>query len=221
MHEIKDVRLQEVYDTGEDESKSRREFAEEFRRQSPLEITNASSPATAAANNNNSNSSNASTSKQPSPYVLKTLRPDLPSDEHHKGIVDLAVESQFLSALNHPHILALRASSNSDPLESRYFVILDRLISTLDKKLKQWRRDVGLHCGYWCGRCLGYRCARGHVLHGIWMERFMAARDVACALEYLHGQNIVYRDLVSWRCCVVILYWTLLTCVSYLNSMFF
>lgn len=197
VHEIKDVRLRDVYDTGEDESESRREFAEEFRRLSPLEIAGASSSTSTAATNNNNNSTSASTSKQPSPYVLKTLRPDLPADEHHKGIVDLAVESQFLSALNHPHILALRASSNSDPLESRYFVILDRLISTLDKKLKQWRRDVGLHCGYWCGRCLGYTCSRGHVLHGIWMERFTAARDLACALEYLHGQNIVYRDLVS------------------------
>jgi serine/threonine protein kinase len=27
------------------------------------------------------------------------------------------------------------------------------------------------------------------------MERFKVAKDVASALEYLHGQNIVYRDL--------------------------
>jgi serine/threonine protein kinase len=29
------------------------------------------------------------------------------------------------------------------------------------------------------------------------MERFAVARDVASALEYLHAQNIVYRDLVG------------------------
>ncbi len=38
------------------------------------------------------------------------------------------------------------------------------------------------------------------MLHRIWMERFEVARDVASALEYLHKQDIVYRDLVRSRC---------------------
>jgi len=191
VHEIKDVRLQDVYDTSEDESRSRAVFAASFRQSSssPLEITGSSTSSTSTA------TTAKKTTKQSSPYVLKTLRPDLPEDEHNKGIIDLAVEAQFLSSLKHPHILSLRASSNSDPLESKYFVILDRLISTLDYKLKVWRRDVGMNMGYWCGGCVGYCCARVHVLHRIWMERFTVARDVASALEYLHGQNIVYRDL--------------------------
>lgn len=33
------------------------------------------------------------------------------------------------------------------------------------------------------------------MLHRIWIERFTVARDIASALEYLHGQDIVYRDL--------------------------
>jgi serine/threonine protein kinase len=188
VHEIKDVRLQEIYDTGNEEAASRAEFAASFKNSksvNSLEIAAAATTSTSGTNQ----------TAPPSPYVLKTLRPDLPEDEHNKGIIDLAVEAQFLSSLSHPHILSLRASSNSDPLEARYFVILDRLVSTLDHKLKIWRRDVGINMGYWLGSCLGYCCARVHVLHRIWMERFKVAKDVASALEYLHGQNIVYRDL--------------------------
>jgi hypothetical protein len=192
VHEIRDVRLQEIYDTGNDEAASRAGFAASFKNNKTaqsLELTSLSVTTVTS-------SSSGGAKTAPSPYVLKTLRPDLPEDEHNKGIIDLAVEAQFLTSLSHPHILSLRASSNSDPLEARYFVILDRLVSTLDHKVKIWRRDVGVNMGYWLGGCIGYCCARVHVLHRIWIERFKVARDVASALEYLHGQNIVYRDLV-------------------------
>ncbi|EED96300.1 predicted protein [Thalassiosira pseudonana CCMP1335] len=147
VHEIKDVRLQEIYDTGNEEAQSRADFASSFSSNQTTEL--APNPTTTTAT--------PSTSSQ---YVLKTLRPDLPEDEHNKGIIDLAVEAQFLASLSHPHILSLRASSNSDPLESRYFVVLDRLVSTLDHKLKVWRRDVGINMGYWFGGCIGYCCGR-------------------------------------------------------------
>jgi len=174
VHEIKYVTLQDIYDTGNEEAASRAAFAATY-------------DTTGDANGNN---------KPPAQqFVLKTLRPDLPEDEHNKGIIDLAVEAQFLAALSHPHILTLRGHANSDPLESRYFVILDRLVSTLDHKLKLWRKDVGINMGYWFGPCFGYCCGSPHVIHRIWMERFTVARDIASALEYLHGQNIVYRDL--------------------------
>lgn len=195
VHEIRDVQLQEIYDTGNEEAASRASFAAAFDA-SPDDDDGgggASSSSTMPNDNNNNHKKPNRTSRQL--YVLKTLRPDLPEDEHNKGIIDLAVEAQFLAALSHPHILSLRGHANSDPLESRYFVILDRLVSTLDGKLKVWRRDVGINMGYWFGPCFGYCCGRNHVLHRIWTERFEVARDIASALEYLHGQDIVYRDL--------------------------
>ena len=172
VHEIQHVKLQEVYDTGAEEAKLRAELA--------------------ASINDEINNEGTNTNAK---FVLKTLRPDLPEDEHNKGIIDLAVEAQFLSALSHQNILSLRGHASSDPLESRYFVILDRLSSTLDHKLKVWRKDVGINMGQWLGPCWGYCCSRSHVLHRIWMERFAVARDIACALDYLHQQDIVYRDL--------------------------
>lgn len=68
-------------------------------------------------------------------------------------------------------------------------------MSTLDNKLKIWRKDVGINQGMWLGPCIGYCCSRDHVLHRIWMERFTVARDIASAMQYLHCQDIVYRDL--------------------------
>ena len=204
VHEIKYVKLQEIYDTGDEEAESRAKFAAIF--DAAAHSSSSSSSSGNGNGNIHTNDNNIGMAgggggaggllKPPSQrYVLKTLRPDLPEDEHNKGIIDLAVESQFLCALSHPRILSIRGHANSDPLESRYFVILDRLVSTLDHRLKLWRRDVGTNMGFWFGPCLGYCCSRSHVLRRIWTERFEVARDIASALEYLHGQDIVYRDL--------------------------
>jgi hypothetical protein len=128
-------------------------------------------------------------------YVLKTLRTDLPEEEYVKGIVDLAIEAEFLSVLSHPNIISMRAMANSDPHESKFFVVLDRLVTTLDRKFNQWRRDVGDNSGYWLGP-LGYCCAKEHFLYKTWLERLTASRDIANALYYLHThQKVIYRDL--------------------------
>ena len=84
-------------------------------------------------------------------YVMKTLRTDLPEEEYVKGIVDLAIEAEFLTVLSHPNIISMRALANSDPHETKFFVILDRLVMTLDRKFNQWRQQVGENSGYWLG----------------------------------------------------------------------
>jgi len=38
-------------------------------------------------------------------FVIKKLRDDLPEDEQAKGIVDLAVEAEFLAVISHNHII--------------------------------------------------------------------------------------------------------------------
>lgn len=119
---------------------------------------------------------------------------DLPEEEYVKGIVDLAIESEFLSILAHPNIISMRAMANTDPCESRFFVVLDRLHITLDRKFNQWRKVVGDNTGYWFPMC-GYCCAREHMLYGAWVERIMAASDISNAIYYLHRKSIIYRDL--------------------------
>jgi serine/threonine protein kinase len=129
-----------------------------------------------------------------SKYVIKTLRTDLPEEEYVKGIVDLAIESEFLSVLKHPNVISMRALANSDPHESKFFVLLDRLVTTLDKKFNQWRKIIEDHSGYWLGP-FGYCCAKEKYLYQTWLERVQASRDIANAMYYLHSNQIIYRDL--------------------------
>jgi serine/threonine protein kinase len=127
-------------------------------------------------------------------YVMKTLRSDLPEEEYVKGIVDLAIEADFLSVLSHPNIISMRAMANSDPHETKFFVVLDRLVQTLDRKFNQWRREVGESSGYWLGP-FGYCCAKEQYLYQTWLDRLLAANDIANAIYFLHSKSIVYRDL--------------------------
>jgi len=140
-------------------------------------------------------------------YVFKALKPDLHEGEHNKGTVDLAVEARFLATFSHKHILAMRATADVDQLEPNFFVVLDRLEVTLDKKLQDWRKRVSKSRGlkfFYYGCCVrsallnSFRCfsfANKYRLHELWMERLTVAKEIASAIQYLHARQIVYRDL--------------------------
>jgi serine/threonine protein kinase len=168
--EVSSVDLEDIYDTSEEDSSLRRKFAD-------------------AVNRRGSSGNDGSGSSSSSSFVLKTLRGDLPEEELEKGVVDLAIEAEFLAVLSHPNIIAMRAMANSDPHSGRFFVVLERLTQTLDKKFNYWRKLVGDNAGYWFP-LVGYCCAKTPTLHALWKER-MAAR----AIRHLHSLGIVYRDL--------------------------
>jgi len=166
VFEVSRIEVDEVFDLSETQSKERKELAE-VARQAEL--------------------------GEPK-FAIKMLRDDLMEDEHSKGVIDLAVEARLLKKLSHPNIISMKATANSDPLESRFFVILEILDGTLEDRIDIWRRQITKTMSIWCGP-FGYCCSDKAVLHSLWVDRISVARSIANAVSYLHRENIIYRDL--------------------------
>jgi serine/threonine protein kinase len=142
-------------------------------------------------------------------FAAKKLRRQCmcdPSQFRH-GAADLAIEAHILQALNHNHIVKVHGVPKDtatlatkpftdDDLESGqtfgFFLIIDRLYDTLDKRIEQWAHDQEKHHGNlitrWTQEFREYKRVE-------LVERLRAAFAIADAMEYLHKNNIVYRDL--------------------------
>lgn len=114
-------------------------------------------------------------------YCIKHLQQRLISNprDFQCAAADLAVEAAFMSSLDHPNILSLRAlpfdglSAWKDGKHDGYFIICDRLVGTLDKKVQKWRVSDN--------PTLDQKCEY--------------ALQLSYALKYLHENRIVFRDL--------------------------
>ena len=78
-------------------------------------------------------------------YAIKILSDECLEDPERfvGGVIDLAIESRFLSVIRHPNIIKMRGVANCNPYDRGFFVILDRLYSTLTMKIIQWKKDEG------------------------------------------------------------------------------
>jgi len=131
-------------------------------------------------------------------YVVKHLRAKMMEDAENFCFAasDLAMEAQYLSSLNHENILKLRGwaakgvESYADGKHNGYFLILDKLEDTLDKRLKRWKRNSD---ATECSR--GLNASEEYSTNNDILSRIKVVHQVASALQYLHGNNIVFRDL--------------------------
>lgn len=75
-------------------------------------------------------------------------------------------------------------------MDSGFFIILDRLHGTLDKRMEMWRdvyrKNHGILCMFDRNR---------QIIHQLMVERLTVAYDLAAAFFYLHENRLVYRDI--------------------------
>lgn len=146
-------------------------------------------------------------------YCVKFLKANvLPERKKFaRGIADLSIEAHFLASLNHPHILKLRAVSKGfalfDPnspnflsslthqpgLEGGCYILLDRLVLTLDKKINlEWKETQAKWSSFVSRTIHDIRGVKRKMFR---LERITVALQLAQAMQYLHQHNICYRDL--------------------------
>mmetsp|Transcript_1989 Transcript_1989/g.5517 ORF Transcript_1989/g.5517 Transcript_1989/m.5517 type:complete len:557 (+) Transcript_1989:162-1832(+) len=121
------------------------------------------------------------TRRSPGRFAVKHLQERLLQDARsfQCAASDLAVEAAYMSALDHPNILSVRGlpihglDSLQEGRHDSYFIVLDRLQDTLDKRISTWRRTQDMPL---LGKA-GY------------------ALQLAAALQYCHERNILFRDL--------------------------
>ncbi|KAL7569345.1 hypothetical protein ACA910_016887 [Epithemia clementina (nom. ined.)] len=130
--------------------------------------------------------------KQPR-YVIKTIQSSAreKAESFIQSVIDLALEARYLAVLRHPHIIRMRAMASAPPFEEgqTFFIILDKLSAILSTRLESWKTRMPSYS------CLSSCCFPTSESSEFWIERLLVAYFLSTALLYLHGENIVYRDL--------------------------
>jgi len=117
-------------------------------------------------------------------YAIKRLKPDLDEEHRVRAILDLAIEIEFLSALDHPNIIKMRGNGGADMIRPDNFIVLDRLYETLEEKVQIWKIDWKKNSG--CFGCFG---VNKEILNDLLLERYVVAYDIAHALMFLHEKK--------------------------------
>lgn len=125
-------------------------------------------------------------------YAIKLLRRDVLNNEDKLalGLCDLTIETRFLSSLEHPNVIKLRAISAADPFSGNYFLLLDRLYDTLQKRIEVWKRKNKKMGTFW-GRLRDRRDKKRKAFLEYRLER---AYHLSAAVEYLHEKKIIHHD---------------------------
>lgn len=127
-------------------------------------------------------------------YALKFISDNRrrPDENRKISLIDLQSEANLLSELSHVNIIKLHAVNEDMDLVDVAFLLLDRLYDTVEDKLKQWSlQQSNRSSASVLADTMSLR--KQHMAQD---ERLtLVAVPVASAMEYLHSQRIIVRDL--------------------------
>jgi tRNA A-37 threonylcarbamoyl transferase component Bud32 len=83
----------------------------------------------------------------------------------------------------------MRAVADCSPYEKGFFIVLDRLYSTLADRMKLWKKR---HQGSL--KSLSFGKPKNKV-DPVLIEKIIVAYQIGRAMAYFHQMNIIYRDL--------------------------
>ena len=129
-------------------------------------------------------------------FALKKVRQDV-HDKTIKldAVLDLACEARYLQSISHSNIIRLRGIQG-DPGTPSFGLVLDRLVTTLDKKVEEWRKGYhGRHGGINKLTSVFRRKQNKELDKILYADRLLVALDVARAMRHLHRKKILYRDI--------------------------
>lgn len=124
-------------------------------------------------------------------YAVKCLRENVAMEEDQlvTCAVDLALEANILAKLMHPNIIRLHGSMSGciseafqDNGERGFFLVLDLLSDTLDKRLTRWRREKS-------AAAFPFRSKQNKLQVRERIED--VALGIADGLEYIHSRYVL------------------------------
>lgn len=120
-------------------------------------------------------------------YAIKQLSLECKCDAQKlvQAIMDLAIETYFLSSLSHPNIIKLLGIREGSIYNQGCFVIMDRLYETLEQRLIRLKKK---------GSSMFSRKSKGK-RDELLLTKVSYGIDIASVLKYLHEMRVVYRDL--------------------------
>jgi serine/threonine protein kinase len=137
-------------------------------------------------------------------YAIKCLKDHFDNPKMYRfAAKDMETEADILSKVDHPNIIKVYAKSVSGTKASKctkeqahdFFIVVDRLSSTLTDKIADWKKERQRMVGKPFFSFLDRQHSHGNKKKEHIMQRVRIASDVASALAYLHTEGIVYRDL--------------------------
>lgn len=125
-------------------------------------------------------------------YVIKKCKRCKNYEAEIEASIDISEEACLLATLNHRNITKLYAISTHRVLSRNFFVMLEHLPITLLEKWEKWKQE-DVQSTLFPRFFLSAHKKKDSLCRLI--RRLRVAEGVACACEYLHSKNILYRDI--------------------------